>query len=117
MAYFVTIDTEEKKALVDLLGLHVDVIRTNIMSGGLPMAKQIREEWSVLVVGLIMESLPRQLTELYRHTERVFTAWEEALIPGYQKRQPSLDEAVAQSESDLEKWVRRLHQQKKSRAK
>jgi hypothetical protein len=88
--------------LIDLLGEQADVVRVKLTTGGLEAAKAMREEWSGCLADLLAETRPGQLSELYRRTEHVFIQWEETWIEGYKARQLSLDEAVNESEAELE---------------
>jgi hypothetical protein len=99
-AYWLTIETAQR-VLVDLLSGQADVVRVKLTTGGLDAAKEIREDWSECLADLLVETRPGQLSELYRRTERVFIQWEETWIRGYKARQPSLDEALHKSETEL----------------
>jgi hypothetical protein len=51
---------------------------------------------------LVAETQPGQLSELYRRTEHVCREVEESAVAGYKAYKQSLDEAVQQSETELE---------------
>jgi hypothetical protein len=81
--------------------MYLDCSRT-ILSLTSRKAKKLKEEWSSILNDPIAETRPGQLGELYRRTERVFQEVEETALPRYKAYRPSLDEAVLQSETELE---------------
>ncbi len=100
-AYYIALDTAEK-ALTHVLGPFSQCFEAKVGEGGLAEGKRLRGEWSAMLNDLIAETRPGQLGELYRRTERVFREVEEAAIEGYQAPRQSLDEAVHQSEAELD---------------
>jgi hypothetical protein len=95
------LDTAEK-ALTHVLGPFSQYFETKVQEGGLEEAKRLRGDWSSILSDLIAETQPGQLSELYRRTERVFREVEESAIVGYKAYRPSLDEAMHQSETELD---------------
>jgi hypothetical protein len=112
LAYKVTLDVAEK-ALKAEMQRRAPAMRACIQHECLEGAKLVRAEWSRVLHQLLTEKRMGQLGELYWRTQRIITTWEEEQIPNYVARTASLEQTVAESETELEQLVQRMHQRGK----
>jgi hypothetical protein len=69
---------------------------------GIHWARDLRAEWGKILKGVVHETRPGQLTELWRRTNRLIEQWQAECIDGYTTRQSTLSELETESEMELE---------------
>ncbi len=88
---------------------------------GVHGARDLRAEWGKILKGVVHETRPGQLTELWRQTNRVIELWQAECIDGYMTRQLTLSKLETESEMELERhedgMTRRAELKKRKKAK